>query len=109
MIRGTTPTVSITVDENLEGWEVYVTFQHAGGNLTKTGGELAITCGDRSVVACPLSQADTLSFPEGRTVKVQMRAVETATGTAIATEVGRFNADEVLLESVIPVDGGYEY
>lgn len=103
MIRGTTPTVSISVDENLEGWEVYVTFQHANGNITKTGDGLAIQCGDVSVVSVPLSQEDTLAFPEGHTVKVQMRAVN-AEGTAIATEVGRFRADEVLLESVIPTE-----
>ena len=104
MIRGTTPIITLTVDTDLTGWEVYVTFEWYAGQLTKSGEDLQITGGDTSTVEVHLTQADTLAFPEDKTVKVQLRAVKD--GEAIATEVGTITASEVLLEDEIPLGGG---
>lgn len=105
MIRGTTPTITITGIDATDWDSVWLTFEHAGGQLTKTGEALETTSDG---VAVKLSQADTLSFPEGCVVKVQLRAERDAGDTAIACEVMRFTAGEVLLEEVIPLaqEGG---
>ena len=103
MIRGTTPTITITVGCDLTGYDVFVTFEWYSGQLTKTGDDLTVTAGEESVVTVPLTQGDTLAFPEDKTVKVQLRAVKD--GDAIATEVGTFTASEVLLEEEIPPSG----
>ena len=103
MIRGTTPTVEITVGCDLTGHDVYVTFEWYSGQLTKSGADLEIDAGDESTVTVALTQADTLAFPEDKTVKVQLRAVKD--GQAIATEVGTVTASEVLLEREIPIVG----
>lgn len=100
MIRGTTPTVTISVGTDLTGWDVFVTFESTKGQLTKSGNDLAVTPGDTSTVDVPLTQEDTLSFPEGRTVKVQLCAVKD--GQRIATKVGEITASEVLYEGVLP-------
>lgn len=103
MIRGTTATVTIEVGCDLTGYDCYATFEWDRGQLTKSGDQLEVEGGSVSTVTVHLSQADTLSFPENRTVKVQLRAVKD--GDAIATEVGTLTASEVLLEEEIPLEG----
>ena len=102
MIRGTTPTVTIEVGCDLTGYDCYATFEWDRGQLTKSGDALEVVGGAVSTVTVRLTQADTLSFPEDRTVKVQLRAVKD--GDAIATEVGTLTASEVLLEEEIPLE-----
>ena len=111
MRRGTTPTITLTVTNDdktpldLTNDEVYVTFQETGSNgrtFTKREtdeGVVITTDGDASVVAITLTQAETLQFRSGRNVRVQVRAKDS--GVAIATDIGQFSAEEILLDGEI--------
>lgn len=105
MIRGTTPTITIdTGGTDLTEWDsVWLTFEHSGGQITKTGADLSV---DEDGVSCTLTQADTLAFPENGRVKVQLRAERDSGASAIACDVMSFSAREVLLEEVIPLSAG---
>jgi len=108
VIRGTTPSVSYKVRSDLSGLDCYLTFEHARGLVTKTGDDLTVTTGsdDRgeyTLITAKLTQRETLGFPEGGHVKVQVRAVNQDGSTAFATYVAKFKADEVLLERVLPL------
>ena len=114
MIRGTTPTVTIAAqisphrfsyrsDLPPGRYTAEVSARDVAGNAVTKTWTFDVVGGAVSTVTVHLSQADTLSFPEDRTVKVQLRAVKD--GDAIATEVGTLTASEVLLEEEIPLEG----
>lgn len=66
MIRGTTPTFTLTINDTVdltEAANVYVTFHSRQGDLTKTGDDLEISA---NVVNVYLTQEETLSFVVGR-------------------------------------------
>ena len=111
MRRGTTPTITLTVTNednsplDLTNDEVYITFKESGSNgslLTKreTDDGVSITVnGNASIVEVTLTQAETLGFRPGRTVSVQIRAKDA--DVAIATDIGHFDAEEILLDGEI--------
>ena len=104
IIRGTTPTVTVTVGTDLTGWTAYMTFEHSRGILTKSGDDVTVTA---TTVACRLTQEDTLSFPEGGLVKVQVLWVD-AVGDVVGTKCDEnsvFRVLERLLEDEIPLEG----
>lgn len=105
MIRGTTPTITIdTGGTDLTEWDsVWLTFEHSGGQITKTGADLTVT---QDGISVKLTQSDTLSMPENGRVKVQLRAERDSGASAIACDVMSFSAREVLLEEVIPLSAG---
>ena len=108
VIPGTTPSIGVKVRSDLTGMLVYLTFEHRGGPVTKSGEDLTIEhgtdrYGDYTVVSATLTQAETLGFPEKGTVKVQVRACNADGSTAYATEAGRFQVGEVLLDGEIPL------
>lgn len=100
MTRGTTPTITLTVNEvdltDLKS--VYVTFCQAGKMLTKQSGDEGVEITEHTV-SILLSQEETLSFSPG-TAEVQLRGL-TNGGNAFATNVGRVAVKEVLLKEVI--------
>lgn len=111
MRRGTTPTVTLTVTNedgtpiDLTGQEVHVTFQESGRDgvtFTKreTDEGVAVSVdGDASIVEVTLTQAETLRFRTGRKVRVQVRCKDL--DVAIATDIGQFDAEEILLDGEI--------
>ena len=107
MRRGTTPTVTLSVTNtdgspcDLSGQEIHVAFESGSKKLIKTEDDMTVTVGDTATtLSIPLSQAETLSFREGKTVRVQLRC-KSATGKAQATNIGSFTADEILEEGEI--------
>ena len=111
MRRGTTPTVTLTVtnddgsDCDLTGHELYITFKEQrtnGSFFTKRETDEGVTVahsGKATVISVFLTQKETLSFKEGSVVRVQIRCK--ALGIATATDIEKFNADEILLEGEI--------
>lgn len=100
MRRGTTPTVLIDIDMDLTGWDYWLTFSHRYGKLTKTSDECLFTPeGEGGTVSVTLSQEETLSFPEGGIVRVQLRMRRG--DRAVATDIASVRTEEILLEGVV--------
>ena len=99
MRRGTTPAIVLSVDMDLIGWHVYVTLKSRNNILTLDNGRLNMELsGRKTIIAFPLTQAETLAFSPGK-CKVQVRAVHD--GTAIASDIGEFEIDSILQQGII--------
>ena len=102
MRRGTTPTVAMSCDVDLTGWNVYLTFAQEWHVLTVTDVHVTPVQEDGKVVGCVvsavLSQDDTLGFRAGD-MQVQVRACKD--GMAIASQIVRADVKDVIFEEVI--------
>lgn len=100
MTRGTTPTITLTLETmDLTSLKsVYVTFCQFGKMLTKQSGDEGVDITEHTV-SVSLSQEETLRFTPG-TVEVQLRGL-TNGGDAFATNVAKVAVKEVLLKEVI--------
>ena len=111
MRRGTTPTVTLTVKGanggicDLTDADIYVTFadrKKSNVVLTKSTNDNGVTVSlvdNYSVIRIVLTQADTLSFKVGSRVRVQLRAKKG--DKAIASDIGEFTMEEILLDGEI--------
>lgn len=100
MKRGTTPTLNIALDGVNVGDldKIYITLKQDDSVLTKSGEGVTVNEEDNSV-SVSFNQKETLFFRPGY-VYLQMRAV-TSGGNAIATDVQKIDAVEILQEGVI--------
>ena len=100
MIRGTTPEYILTVNADLTGKSVYVTFKRLNTVITLTGSRLTVTSdGTNSVIAFRLTQKQTLSLGVGQG-EVQVRFIG-SDNIAHATEIKVVNVNRVLFEEEI--------
>ena len=103
VVRGTTPSLPLTIDADLtDGWSVYGTFEWPGGEPLVKAAE-SVT---KDTVTVKLTQAETLAFPEGAIVDVQV--VGERGGEVVKTEWGeqaRFVAGRTLYEGTFPIGG----
>lgn len=109
MRQGTTPIVSLDVEENFDNCNVYVTVDQDGTQVTKasrTSPDIEITkhydeSGEftYSTVAMYLTQAETLSLDVGK-ARAQIRWIDFI-GDAHATDIGTITIEESLLQEVI--------
>ena len=100
MIRGTTPTYTITVEDmtDLSGCDVYVSLSQGGHVITKHGQDLSVVGNQITFV---LSQADTLGMEHGY-ASVQVRGY--VDGSAWATNTFTIPVEPVLDEREIPLE-----
>ena len=100
MTRGTTPTITLTIEEfDLTALKsVYVTFSQSGKLITKKNGDEGVEVTEHTL-SILLSQEETLKFTPG-IVEVQLRGL-TESGVAFATDVSKTTVKEVLLKEVI--------
>lgn len=100
MIRGTTPTFILTIDDDnvdlTEASNVYVTFKQNLREVTKTGSDLVISAQQVEVY---MSQEETLSFGTGM-VSVQMNWTYDG-GKRACTNIVRVDIGENLKEVVL--------
>lgn len=103
MRRGTTPTITVTVDADISALGIHLAFSQSGKPLiVKTGSELAVTAdGDVTTIICPLTQPDTLAFKSGAPVEVQIRAIDNGGAVALATDIASFEVGRILQEGVL--------
>ena len=110
MRRGTTPTITLTVTNedgtacDLTDDDIYVTFHLAGaastGDVTKRETDMTVeTVDDATVLTIPLTQAETLAWPEGGTLEVQLRCKDS--GIAQATNITSIAVERILLDGEI--------
>lgn len=98
MIRGTTPKLTLTVQNadfsNLKN--LYITFQQKDLVITKGKDDVDI---DENVITVPFTQEETLSFSKG-VVDVQIRFT-TDSDEALATTKTQFSVSDILRDGVI--------
>lgn len=101
LYRGTTPTHSFTLPDELNGVELaalYITYRQDGNAvLEKALSDVSVESG---VVTVHLTQEDTLSFRADSVVQIQIR-LRTAAGNAMASDVIRVDVGRVLKDGVI--------
>ena len=98
MKRGTTPTLTLTVDADISDWTVYASFKANGEVFTFENDRLQMTAEDDvTTILLTLTQEETLAMRGS--AEVQVRAIKN--GTAIATDIQRIDVDRVLKDGVI--------
>ena len=111
MRRGTTPTITLTVTNedgsacDLTESDVYITLHLAGdlstNDITKENADVDISTDDNAtVIEIPLTQAETLAWPEGGTLEVQLRCKD-GNDYAQATNITTISVERILLEGEI--------
>ena len=99
MRRGTTPAITLTVDQDLTSWTVYVTLKNGKNTLTLENDSLTMEyANSKTTIAFSLTQAQTLAFSVG-TCEVQVRAIHD--GTAIATDIQTLDVGRILKDGEI--------
>ena len=106
MRRGTTPTITATVNADLTGMAVHLAFKVGGNVIVKQGADLTIVVDNdgeepTTAVSTSLTQEDTLSMRSGKECEVQIRAVQDDGAVAIATCIGTIPVKRILEEGVI--------
>ena len=98
MKRGTTPTLTLTVDADIVGWTVYASFRTNGKVYTFENDRLQMTSEDDvTTILLTLTQEETLEMHGS--AEVQIRAIKN--GTAIATDIQRVDVGRILKDGVI--------
>lgn len=106
MRRGTTPTITLTVDKDVsDGWALYATFRSGMHNVTLKNDRMTVelepateTEGDKTLITVTLTQEETLSLGVGN-AEVQVRAIKD--GTAIATDIKTIDVGRIIKDGVI--------
>ena len=106
MRRGTTPTITATVNADLTGMAVHLAFKVGGSVIVKQGDDLTVVVDNSgeeptTAVSTSLTQEDTLSMRSGKECEVQIRAVQDDGAVAIATCIGTIPVKRILEEGVI--------
>lgn len=106
MRRGTTPTITATVNADLTGMAVHLAFKVGGSVIVKQGDDLTVVVDNSgeepiTTVSTSLTQEDTLSMRSGKECEVQIRAVQDDGAVAIATCIGTIPVKRILEEGVI--------
>ena len=99
MYRGTTPTISLTVNglSELQIHSAYLTIKQGGKVIEKIADDITI---DGDSLKATLSQTETLGFEAGLNVSIQLRVL-TKSSTAYATKVLKVPVEEVLKDGEI--------
>lgn len=98
MKRGTTPTVTLTVDTNITDWTVHVAFKSSGKVFVFENDRLQMSVEDGvTTILLTLTQEETLAMYGS--ADVQVRAIHD--GTAITTNKERIEIGSIIEDGVI--------
>ncbi len=99
MYRGTTPTISLTVDKLSEiDWKsIYLTIKQYNRTIEKTADEMQI---DGNNITVTLTQDETLKLAAGFAVKLQLRVL-TKGAVAYATQIITVPVEDILKDGEI--------
>lgn len=105
MRRGTTPTITLTVDKDVHDWTLYATFRSGMHNVTLENDRMTVelepeteTEEAKTLITVTLTQEETLSLGVGN-AEVQVRAIKD--GTAIATDIKNIDVGRIIKDGVI--------
>ena len=97
MKRGSTPTNTFTLDIDLRGATVFITYEQDGVIVMEKTGE-DLTVGEKQIVLT-LTQEETLAFHPGK-VLIQIRYIF-PNGTADASDIIQTSFDRIIKDGVI--------
>ena len=103
MIRYTTPIIPMTVDADLTGFTIKVSFTQGSQKVTKVVTEIEVE-DDVTSFSVPLTQQESGKFSATSQVQVQVNAID-ANGTRLATDIEMINIFENLLPEVLSYGG----
>ena len=104
MIRATTPTITITINGDVDltlADEVYVSITQANTQIELSGDDLEVGA---KTVSCWLSQEQSLRLVSGLAARVQVNWLYTDMGGVVqrrATEIGSIDIGEQLIKRVL--------
>ena len=104
MIRATTPTITITINGDVDltlADEVYVSITQANTQIELSGDDLEVGV---KTVSCWLSQEQSLRLVSGLAARVQVNLIYTDTDGVVqrrATEIGSIDIGEQLIKRVL--------
>ena len=105
MRRGTTPTITLTVDKDVSTWTLYATFRSGMHNVTLENDRMTVELEPetepeeaKTLITVTLPQEETLSLGVGN-AEVQVRAIKD--GTAIATDIKNIDVGRIIKDGVI--------
>lgn len=117
MRRGTTPTITATVNADISDMSIHLAFKVGSTLIVKKGEDLDVTTEvvpeqrvngqivqeEHTVthISTSLTQDDTLAMKSGKECEVQIRAVQADGTIAIATTIGTIPVKRILEEGVI--------
>lgn len=100
MRRGTTPTITIQVPMDLTEYELHLFFKGKRQNVERRESDLDVALnGGMTTLTTTFTQAETLGWSSGETIKVQLRAKKGE--YAIATNIASFSVGEILEDGII--------
>ena len=105
MRRGTTPTFTVDVDDDISRLEIFLTFKAGRIAFTKTGNDLDVSTTvidgkTHTVIGVALTQLDTLRMHDGDDCEVQLRACD-GPSTVLATNIGTVPVERILYNRMI--------
>lgn len=106
MRRGTTPTITATVNADISAMSIHLAFKVGSTLIVKTGDDLDVSTitedeETHTQIQTALTQEDTLAMKSGKECEVQIRAVQADGTIAIATTIGTIPVKRILEEGVI--------
>lgn len=101
MRRGTTPTITVTIDADLTGMEVHLALK-SGELIVKDTDDLTITYEEgQTTIVANLTQEDTLAMKAGTNCQIQVRAYTPSGAVAMATTIGSVPVNQILEDGVL--------
>ncbi len=100
MRRGTTPTLTFTLPEEIDIAEIYVTFSQNGKTVLEKNKDEVIMEKKKKTIIINLSQEDTLNFDDKAAMKIQLR-IRDASGNAMASDFIQVRVYGILKDGVI--------
>ena len=98
--RGTTPDYSFSIDQDISGWEVYLTFGQKGRPLVTVKDPTVTPTEGGCVISGRLTQRDTLKFKKGEG-EAEVRCYRN--GAAAANPVKfKFQVYDIIMDGAIP-------
>ena len=106
MRRGTTPTITATVNADISDMSIHLAFRVGSTLIVKQGEDLDVSTiiedeETHTQIVTSLTQEDTLAMKSGKECEVQIRAVQADGTIAIATTIGSIPVKRILEEGVI--------
>ena len=101
MRRGTTPTLTLTVDADIVGWTIYVALRAGCETLVLDGTRLDVAASTEegsTDISLTLTQEETLAMTCGP-CEVQVRAANN--GSAVATDIARIDVGRIIQDGEI--------
>lgn len=105
MRRGTTPTITATVDADISALNIHLALD-AGTLIVKSGEDLTVNYADGvTTVEATLTQEDTLAMEAGNVCSVQIRAYNSDGSIAMATDIATVPVSGILEDGELPHAG----